>query len=97
MVKDIDLPYLETKVVKGRVYNYFRKGLVRIPLPRNKNSREFNDKYWEARTGKSKAIVKTTVAKTIELYKKLKKSTKTNYERHFKDIIKKMVTKIFVR
>ena len=94
-MKKPDLPYLEFKTVKGRQYIYFRKGKTRIPLPKNPDSEEFMRRYWEIRSGRKKAPVKTSWDALITRYLKspkyLSKSngTRANYRRHCDEIREK--------
>jgi len=94
-----DLPYLEFKTVKGRKYNYFRlarDGRVhRHRLPDNPDSQEFSEAYWAIRSGRKKALPKTTWHKLVtEFYKtpgygKKAEGTKANYRRHCEAIREK--------
>ncbi len=95
-MKQVNLPYVQAKKVKGRTYYYFRKrsgdGEIRIKLPNNPDSKEFSDEYWKIRGGRSK-VVKTNFKALIAHYraspkfKRLKASTKTNYSRHLDSLI----------
>lgn len=90
-----NLPYLEFKTVKGRLYIYFRKGKLRYRLPDNPDSEEFTREYWRIRSGKRQIRSKTTWNALItEYYKSPRfrekaKGTQANYRRHCEDIREK--------
>lgn len=68
MVKDVNLPYLSKKSRGGRVYWYFRRGEKYVPLPGNPDSREFQARYWEIRSGTLRPQIKTTFEALIVSY-----------------------------
>jgi integrase len=90
-----DLPYLEAKTVKGRQYLYFRRAGQYHRLPDNPDTEEFARAYWEIRSGKVRAPVKTSWEALILRYygsagfKRLAKGTQANYRRHCEAIREK--------
>lgn len=98
-MKKPDLPYLESKTVKGRQYIYFRldRGgkVTRVRLPSNPDSEEFAREYWAIRSGRSKRTCKTTWNNLIVAYyqspafRSKAKGTQQNYRRHCEAIREK--------
>lgn len=94
-----NLPYLESKTVKGRVYNYFRRDqggkVTRVRLPDNPDSEEFMREYWAIRSGRSKRQCKTTWNNLIiqfyqdPRFKTKAEGTRQNYRRHCEEIREK--------
>lgn len=83
-----NLPYLEFKTVKGRPYIYFRRGKTRHRLPDNPDSEEFFREYWKLRSGLVVPKIKSTWDALIIRYlgspafRKLARSTQSDYRRH---------------
>jgi integrase len=98
-MKKPDLPYLEFKTVKARVYIYFRlergSKVTRHRLPSNPDSEEFMQAYWMIRSGRAKVQCKTTWHSLVtEFYKTpgylgKAKGTRDNYRRHCEAIREK--------
>ncbi|SHI90460.1 tyrosine-type recombinase/integrase [Wenxinia saemankumensis] len=68
MVKQPGKPHLQRKVVKGRVYWYFRRGKEYIRLPDDPDSAEFDAAYWKIRSGRAHRATKTTYEALIQSY-----------------------------
>ncbi|MCE8469113.1 integrase, partial [Rhodovulum sulfidophilum] len=87
-----NLPYLEFKTIKGRLYIYFRKGSSRHRLPNDPDSVEFSREYWRIRSGRREVTCNTTWNNLIvEFYKSPRfrdkaEGTKANYRRHCEEI-----------
>ncbi len=102
MVKKTMKPYVAPVQRKGRTYWYFRKDGKYIRLPDDPDSREFDTKYWEIRSGKT-ALSKTTFETLIVSYyqtpkfKNLKASTQAEYRRTLELIREKNGRKDFTK
>jgi len=98
-MKKPDLPHVEAKTVKGRTYFYFRldRGgkVTRHRLPDNPDTEEFATAYWAIRSGRKKALPKTTWHLLVtEFYQtpgylSKAKGTRENYRRHCEAIREK--------
>ena len=62
--------YTSTKKVKGREYQYFRKGGVYVRLPDDPSSEEYDRAYWQFMRGSTKRVNdKFTFDKLITSYR----------------------------
>lgn len=84
--------YVNAFIVKGKTYYFFRRGEVRVRLPDNPDTPEFDRAYWELRSGRKKAVSKTTFSVLIDSYYqsprflRLKSSTQAEYRRGMEDL-----------
>lgn len=84
--------YINAYKVKGKIYYFFRKGNIRVPIPHDPDTPEFDQAYWKLRSGRQKATPKTTFSALIDSYYqsprflKLKPSTQKEYRRGMEDL-----------
>jgi len=87
MVRKAKKPFTVEVNRKGNLYQYFRKGKTYVRLPDDPDSPEYDAAYWDLRSGKIKASVKTTYENLIISYYKSSRfltkaeSTKKEYRR----------------